>query len=90
MRAPPGIMLDSLDKMHTRSLAVKVHNSDAAFVPATTVTDGDVAGVVAATERLALLRECEREDRAALVDMVVYWADEMTDARSSGSVAAKG
>jgi hypothetical protein len=83
-------MLDPLHMMQAWSLAIKINNPYTPFVTAAAVADGDVAGVVAAAERLALFRESKREDWTAFVEVVVYRPDEVADSGRAGRVAAQG
>jgi hypothetical protein len=88
MCAPPWVMFDSLNVVLPVREAMKVHHPDSALVAATTMADGDMAGVIAAATGLALLGKGKLEDGSAFVQVVVYWADKMADSRRSRGVAA--
>lgn len=90
MRRPTGIILDTLDRMPARSIAVEIYDPDSAFCAPAAVADGDAAGVVAPAEVLAFAGEGEGEVGAAAVEVVVYGAFEMADAWGAGLVGAQG
>jgi hypothetical protein len=89
MRAPSGIVLNPLDIVFSLREAMKIHDPDAAFVAASAMANGDLARSVAAAAWLALLGKGEVEDGPAFEEVVIYGADEMTNARGTGGVAAE-
>ncbi|KAL9025536.1 MAG: hypothetical protein Q9196_005656 [Gyalolechia fulgens] len=57
MCRPARIVLDTLDRMAARGIAVEIHDPDAAFGAPAAVADRDAAGVVPAAEVLAFAGE---------------------------------